>query len=258
MYRDDPVSFFAGRLKGFRPGGLVRSHDNHFRRQPILKGAVHWEGPISVEWWRYAQSLTARPVKGVVTGAFTMMDGSFNEHYPTRRTAALAIAREMRREAEALVRAGCKILQVDEPALSARPEEIDIAVEAMRAMVEGLDAYLILHACHGALRAGYPAMLRMPVHNFDLDLSSGGADLAAVFAANPLNRDLTIGLVDVQPRRTEGAEAVRKRLRRALEAVKPEALWVDPDCGLWNLTVEDAMGKLKAVQDAVEAARERL
>src|SRR5579875_942938 len=121
MYRGDMVAYFADQLSGFEQGGLVRSYGNRYYHKPIIVGEVKWKGPITVKWWRYAQGLTSKPVKGIVTGAYTLMDWSFNEFYATRRHVCLALAKEVRKEVEALIRAGCKVIQIDEPAISARP-----------------------------------------------------------------------------------------------------------------------------------------
>jgi len=256
MYRDDPVAYFAGHLRGFREGGLVRSQGNLFYPKPVITGAVHWKGPITVEWWKFAQSLTPRPVKGVVTGSYTLMDWSFNGHYPGRRAAAIVMAREMRREVEALVHAGCKIIQIDEPALSVRPEELPLAVEAMRIMTEKLPAYFIVHACYGDFASVYPDMLDLPVHNFDLEMANSDMDLLELFSANPFTRDISLGVADVHAAKAPTLDSVRKLLKRALAVLKPEQIWVDPDCGLRSRTVEEAVGQLRAIQEAAEEMRE--
>ncbi|MGH9360165.1 MAG: methionine synthase, partial [Terriglobia bacterium] len=90
MYRGDMVAYFAGHLSGFEQGGLVRSYGNRYYHKPIIVNEVKWRGPITVEWWQYAQRLTSKPVKGMLTGAYTLMDWSFNEFYPARRDACLA------------------------------------------------------------------------------------------------------------------------------------------------------------------------
>src|SRR5438270_9112917 len=138
MYRGDMVEYFAEEMDGFEIGDWVRSYGNRYYRKPIVTGEVRWRGPITVDWWKFEQSLTDKPVKGMFTGGYTAMDWSFNECYPDRRATALALAREFRKEVEALVEAGCKIIQVDEPAVSVRADEIDIAIEATRITGEGI------------------------------------------------------------------------------------------------------------------------
>ena len=129
---------------------------------------------MTVGWWKKTQAMTRRPVKGMLTGAYTIMDWSFNEYYPGRQAAAVALAREIRKEVEALVEAGAKIIQVDEPAISVRPEELPVAIEAMHLVTDGLPAYFITHICYGAFEFIYPEMLQLPVDNFDLEMSNSG------------------------------------------------------------------------------------
>ncbi|HSF03576.1 MAG TPA: hypothetical protein VLA62_11220, partial [Solirubrobacterales bacterium] len=177
QYRGDMVAFFAETMPGFARGGLVRSYGNRYYHKPAIVGEVRWAGPMTVDWWRFTQSLTSRPVKGMLTGPYTMMDWSFNDYYPDRRSACLALAREIRKELEALLEAGARIVQIDEPALSVRPEELPFAVEAMRVTTEGLSAYYVVHACFGAFETIYPGLLDLPVDNFDLAISHSALDL---------------------------------------------------------------------------------
>jgi 5-methyltetrahydropteroyltriglutamate--homocysteine methyltransferase len=258
MYRGDMVAYFAEHFRGFREGGLVRSYGNRYYRKPVMTGEVRWPGPITVGWWKFAQNLTRKPVKGMLTGPYTIMDWSFNEHYPSRRAAAMAVARQLRKEVAALVDAGCRIIQIDEPALSVRPEELDTAADAMKVVTEKFPAYFIAHVCYGAFEFVYPGMLKLAVQNFDLELSNSDLDLLGLFRKDPFTKDLSFGVVDVHTHKVEGADTLRRRIARALEVVPPERLWIDPDCGLKTRTVEEAVGKLEAMQEAVEAARKKL
>lgn len=256
MYRGDLVAYFAGHLGGFREGGLVRVYGNRYYRKPVISGAVHWKGPITVEWWKYAQSLTPKPVKGMITGAYTMMDWSFDGHYPGRKSAAITIARELRREAEALVQAGCKIIQIDEPALSARPGELPVVMEAVRIMTEKLPAYFIVHACYGAFEPILPEMLGLAADNIGLEMSGREPGLLDLFAGQESGMDISIGVTDVHTHKAPTVDMVRKRLKKALAVFKPEQVWIGPDCGLKTRTVDEAVTQLKVIQEAVMGMRE--
>ncbi len=255
MYRGDMVAYFAENMEGFHEGGLVRSYGNRFYRKPVIVGEVRWRGPITVEWWRYAQGLTRRPVKGMLTGPYTIMDWSFNEHYPDRQSTALALAAEIRREVEALVAAGAKIIQIDEPALSVRPEELLIAVEAMECVTRGVNAYFVTHVCYGDFERIYPGMLRLPVDNFDLEMSNSDLDLLGLFRRHAFTKDLTMGTVDSNSHIVEDAGTVREQVRKALKVVPREALWVDPDCGLKTRETAEAVGKMAAIVQAARGLR---
>ncbi len=255
QYRGDMVAYFAERLPGFTEGGLVRSYGNRYYHKPIITGEVSWPGPVTVNWWKYAQGLTKKPVKGMLTGPYTIMDWSFNEHYADRKATCMALAAVIRKEVEALVAAGCKIIQIDEPALSVRPEELRIAIEAMHRVTDGLEAYFITHACYGAFEYIYPGMLEMPVDNFDLEMSNSDQRLLALFRSKPFTKDISFGVVDVHSHHIEDPATVRRRVEEALSILPKEKVWVDPDCGLKTRTVEEAIEKLRACVAAAKAFR---
>lgn len=257
QYRGDMVAYFAERMPGFTQGGLVRSYGNRYYHKPIVTGEVKWPGPMTVEWWKYAQGLTKKPVKGMLTGPYTVMDWSFNEHYADRKATCMALADAIRKEVEALIAAGCKIIQVDEPALSVRPEELAIAIEAMKRVTDGLNAYFITHACYGAFEYIYPGMLDLAVDNFDLEMSNSGnrANLLEMFRRHPFRKDISFGVVDVHTHLQEDSAAVRRSLEDALTVLPKEQVWVDPDCGLKTRTVEEAIEKMRACVAAARALR---
>jgi 5-methyltetrahydropteroyltriglutamate--homocysteine methyltransferase len=255
MYRGDMVAYFSEYLAGFEQGGLVRSYGNRYYHKPIMVGEIEWKKPITVDWWRYAQSLTKKPVKGMLTGAYTVMDWSFNEFYPDRKAACLALAREIRKEVEALIKAGAKVIQIDEPAVSVRPEELPIAIEAMHVTTDGLNAYFITHICYGAFENIYPGMLDLPVDNFDLEMSNSGLDMLDLFKTSPYTKDISFGVVDVHNHAIEDEALVRQRLKLALDTLPRDAVWVDPDCGLKTRSVDEAIRKMKVLVDAAKALR---
>jgi 5-methyltetrahydropteroyltriglutamate--homocysteine methyltransferase len=258
QYRGDMVAYFAEHMGGFARGGLVRSYGNRYYHKPAIVAEVRWPGPMTVEWWRWTQSLTDRPVKGMLTGPYTMMDWSFNDHYADRKRACLALARELRHELLALLEAGARIVQIDEPALSVRPDELPFAVEAMHTVVDGLPAYYIVHACFGAFETIYPGLLDLPVDNLDLAISHSALDLLAMFAKDPFTKDLSLGVLDVHSHAVETPEQVKGRIQRGVGVLPKERIWVDPDCGLKTRTVEEARAKLGAMMAAVREVRAAL
>jgi 5-methyltetrahydropteroyltriglutamate--homocysteine methyltransferase len=258
QYRGDMVAYFADVLPGFETGGLVRSYGNRYYFKPIIVGEVKWSAPITVSWWKFAQGLTTKPVKGMLTGPYTIMDWSFNDYYPDRKSACFALATVIRREVEALVEAGARIIQIDEPALSVRPEELGFALEAMHVVTDNIPAYFVTHICYGAFEFIYPQMLNLPVDNFDLEMSNSGLDLIGLFEQDPFTKDLSFGVLDVHSHVVETPAVVKERIERALEVTRPETLWVDPDCGLKTRTVEEAQGKLRAMMEAVREVRQAL
>jgi len=197
-------------------------------------------------------------VKGMLTGPYTIMDWSFNDYYPDRKAACLALAREVRKELEALLAAGARIVQIDEPALSVRPEELPFAVEAMHMVVDGLPAYYIVHACFGAFETIYPGLLDLPVDNLDLAISHSALDLLAMFEKDPFTKDLSLGVLDVHSHAVEQHAEVKARILRGVGVLPPERIWVDPDCGLKTRTVDETRAKLAAMMAGVREVRASL
>jgi 5-methyltetrahydropteroyltriglutamate--homocysteine methyltransferase len=262
MERGDMVAHFAELLTdSMAIGGLVRSYGNRYYHKPIISGELRWQGPMTVDMWRYAQGLTDRPVKGMLTGPYTMVEWSFDEHYPSRRDAVLDMARLIRSEVEELVKAGAKYVQIDEPAIHTRPEEdFDLAVEAMERVVEGIDCEFHTHICYGEVELVYPDMLRLPVKQIHLAFKNTDFEYLKLLEKHPFDgqKDLGVGVVDVHIRQTESVEEVKDGIKRTLKLMPPERLWVLPDCGLKTRTVEEAEGKLRVMMDATRAVKREL
>lgn len=258
MYRGDMTAFFAEQLDGMGTSGLVRSYGNRYYRKPIVMGEIRRPRPMTVEWYRFAQSLTRKPVKGMLTGPYTMTDWSFNEHYPNRRDTILAFAEVIREEAEDLQRAGAQYIQIDEPALSTRPEELPIAIEAMHRVTDGLKVKTISHMCYGDFPSIYPGLLELPVDQLDLEAANNDYALIDLIKTHPFTKEIALGVVDSHDHRIESKDEVIAGIRKALTVLKPEQLTVDPDCGLKTRTWEEAEGKLAALVAATRAVREEL
>lgn len=267
MERGDMVAYFAGEeggktIGGMKLGGLVRSYGNRYYHKPIIYDKLEWPGPMTVDMWKFSQDLTDRPVKGMLTGAYTMVEWSFDEHYPSRRDAVLDMAKVIRREVEELVKAGCKYIQIDEPAIHTRPEEdFDLAVEAMQKTVEGIDsAEFHTHICYGEVEKIYPDMLRLPVKQIHLAFKNTDFAYLELMKKDPYDsdKDLGVGVTDVHTRFIESVDEVKDGIKRTLQLLPPERLWILPDCGLKTRTEEEAEAKLKVMVDAVRDIKREL
>jgi 5-methyltetrahydropteroyltriglutamate--homocysteine methyltransferase len=262
MERGDMVAYFAELMpQSMKIGGLVRSYGNRYYHKPIIVDKLRWPGPMTVEMWQYAQSLTNRPVKGMLTGPYTMVEWSFDEYYPSRREAVMDMARVLREEVKALVAAGCRYIQIDEPAIHTRPEEdFDLAVEAFQLVVKDIDAIFHTHICYGEVEKIYPQMLRLPVRQIHLALKNTDFEYLKLLQQHPWDpeKELGAGVVDVHVRRVEEPEEVAQGIRQVLQYVPPERVWVLPDCGLKTRTVEEAQAKLKAMVDGVRLVKREL
>ena len=260
MERGDMVAYFAELLsESMAIGGLVRSYGNRYYRKPIITGKLHWQGPMTVEMWRYAQGLTDKPVKGMLTGPYTMVEWSFDEYYPSRREAVLDMARLLRQEVEALVKAGAKYIQIDEPAIHTRPEEdFDLAVEAMALVVDGIDCEFHTHICYGEVGLIYPDMLRLPVKQIHLAFKNTDFEYLKLLEKHPFDKDLGVGVLDAHSHLVETVEEVEEGIRKTLKLMPPERVWIEPDCGLKTRTWEEAAAKLRVMVRAVREVRGEL
>lgn len=256
LYRGDMTTYFAERMDGFQISNPVRSYGNRYYRKPVAAGPVRRTEAWTVDWWEFAQSQTQKPVKGMLTGPYTMMDWSFNEHYPSREALAMDLAEAVREEAIALAEAGAKFIQVDEPAISVRPEELKLAVRALGRAVEGVKAKTITHICYGDFDVIYPALLDLPVDMIDLELANSRYDLLDRFRQHRFTKEIGYGVLDVHSHRIETKEEIKQGILRGLELLKPEQMYIDPDCGLKTRTVEEAKKKLAAMVAAVREVRE--
>jgi 5-methyltetrahydropteroyltriglutamate--homocysteine methyltransferase len=261
MERGDMVAYFAERWRGFTLSLPVRSYGNRYYQKPMVVDRVSLgAGPVAVEAYREAQALTSRPVKGMLTGPYTLMDWSFNAAYPDRRSLVMDLAELVREEAQALEAAGCTYIQIDEPAISTRPEEIHLAAQALGVVTQGLKAKTITHICYGDFSRVFPALLELPVQQLDLEAKNRNFALLEELKRHPLpaDKELALGVVDVHSHRVETEEEVQAGILAAVEVVPPERLWIDPDCGLKTRTWEEARDKLRTMVRAAQAVRDKL
>src|SRR5688500_4002278 len=258
QYRGDMVAYFAEELPGLEIGGLVRSYGNRFYRKPIATGPIGRDKPVTVEWWEYAQSLTDKPVKGMLTGPYTICDRSFNEYYDSRRDFVLDLAKVIRDEALDLEKAGAKFIQIDEPAASTRMDELDLVIEAMQIVTEPLTAHTITHICYGDFHKAYPKMLEIPVDQIDLEFANSDFSLLDEFSDNPFTKYVGLGISDVHSHSIETVDDLVDGIRKSLKYIPPEKMFVDPDCGLKTRTPDEAKEKLANIKKAVDVVRAEL
>ena len=259
MERGDMVAFFAEKLDSMKLGGLVRSYGNRYYHKPVIVGPLRWEGPMTLEMWRFAQGLTEKPVKGMLTGPYTMVEWSFDDYYGDRRRAVLDMAGVIHQEALELDRAGARYIQIDEPAIHTRPDDdLELAIEAVGIVSEGLKAKTVTHICYGDVERIYPDMLRIPVDEVDLAFKNTQFRLLDLFRDPPFTKELGLGVLDVHTHQVESVEQVKEGIHKALELLPPERIYVNPDCGLKTRTWQEGRGKLAVMVQAVrQVKRER-
>ena len=263
MYRGDMVAYFAGEpggktIDGMNLGGLVRSYGNRYYHKPVITGKLAWPGPMTLEMWRYAQSLTDKPVKGMLTGPYTMVDWAFDEHYGDRTQAVLDMAAVIHQEALELDKAGAPYIQVDEPAATTRFDEMDLVSRGLSIVTQGLKAKTVTHFCYGDFARVFQQIVNLPVGQLDIETANSDYDLLELFRGKQFDKELAIGVLDVHSHRIETVEEVVAGIRRALEVVPPQRLYIDPDCGLKTRTWDEATAKLRVMVQGVRQVRKEL
>jgi len=268
--RDDMVRYFAQRLTGFLvPGnGWVQSYGSRCVRPAILFGDVERVGPMTLDWTRYAQSRTSKPVKGMLTGPITMLRWSFvRDDQPDSDTAdQLALA--IRDELIDLQEAGISIIQVDEPALreglplreDQRQGYLTSATRAFRLVTSAAtDATQVhTHMCYAEL-----GDIVNVLDDLDVDVLSFEAARSSMASVDPLGRAsyrgaVGPGIYDVHSPLVPEITALEGLLRRALESLEPDRLWVNPDCGLKTRRYEQILPALAHLVAASRSVRAEL
>ena len=260
--REDMAVFFAEELRGFRLSGLVRIFDNVYYRRPVIVDKIEWDHEIIVEDFRYAARLSkGRPVKVTLTGPYTMYTWSLDRYYGDMRRAMLDLAEALSREIKALVEAGARYIQVDEPALSTRPrkEDVVLAGEALEIMVGKLsNVKRIMHVCYGRLERLFPEVLDFPIDQLDLEMKNSNYALLKLLKEYSFDKELGLGVIDVHSERVESVDEIMEGIGLGLEILPPEKIYVKPDCGLKRLSRETALAKLRNMVEAARRAREEL
>ncbi|WP_019814692.1 5-methyltetrahydropteroyltriglutamate--homocysteine S-methyltransferase [Saccharomonospora saliphila] len=263
--RNDMVQYFAEHLAGFvsTDHGWVQSYGSRCVRPPILFGDVSRPEPITVGWATYAQRLTDRPVKGMLTGPVTILAWSFVRDDQPLADTARQVALAMRDEVRDLEAAGLRVIQVDEPALREllplravrHKEYLDWAVEAFRLATAGAAAHTQIHThlCYSEFGDVIDAIVALDADVTSIEAARSRMEVLGDLNAVGFARGVGPGVYDIHsPRVPERAE-VTDLLRAALEAVPADRLWVNPDCGLKTRGYAEVE---PALRHLVEAAAE--
>jgi 5-methyltetrahydropteroyltriglutamate--homocysteine methyltransferase len=262
--RNDMVEYFGEQLKGFAftSHGWVQSYGSRCVKPPIIFGDISRPIAMTVEWIRYAQSLTQKPMKGMLTGPVTILNWSFVRDDQPRATTAYQLALALRDEVMDLERSGIKVIQIDEAALreglplrrSRRQEYLDWAVRAFRITAGGVkDATQIhTHMCYSEFNDIIDAIAAMDADVVTIEASRSNMALLDAFADFDYPNGIGPGIYDIHSPNIPGTEAIVELLRQAGERIARDKLWVNPDCGLKTRGWEEVR---TALQNMVAAAR---
>ncbi|MGI5412367.1 5-methyltetrahydropteroyltriglutamate--homocysteine S-methyltransferase [Streptomyces chartreusis] len=242
--RNDMVQYFAERLTGYlaTQHGWVQSYGTRYVRPPILAGDISRPEPMTVRWTAYAQSLTSRPVKGMLTGPVTMLAWSFvRDDQPLGETAR-QVALALRDEVTDLEAGGARVIQVDEPALretlplraADRAGYLAWATEAFRLTTGGVrpDTQIHTHMCYAEFGDIVRAIDDLDADVISLEAARSHMQVARELAAHGYPREAGPGVYDIHSPRVPSVTEAAELLRTGLKAIPAERLWVNPDCGL--------------------------
>jgi 5-methyltetrahydropteroyltriglutamate--homocysteine methyltransferase len=251
---DDDQTYIARRLDGFEIGGLIRYFDtNTYYRQPNVTRSVRWREPMLVRDYEFAAADSAKPVKALITGPYTLATLCTDSHYGDRRRLVLDLAAALHEEAKALAAAGAPVIQVNEPAIVQDKEDVGILQEAITRMVDGVGAETALYTWFGDADGILPQLMELPVDVIGLDFVWGPGNWEAL-KRTPFTKGLGFGIVDGRNTKMEPAEEIATQIRRVSEFVPADRLYVNPSCGLDYLPREVAFEKLKRLVEGVRAA----
>jgi 5-methyltetrahydropteroyltriglutamate--homocysteine methyltransferase len=265
--RKDMVGYFADALTGFATTdhGWVQSYGTRYVRPPILFGDVARPTPITVGWTTYAQSLTERPVKGMLTGPVTMLSWSFvRDDQPLVETCTqLAVA--VGAEVADLQAAGVAIIQVDEPGLlellplrrAERAAYLAWATGCFRLalMTARPDTQIHTHMCYADFDDIVTALSQLDADVVSLEAARSGMTLPSRLAEGGYTAQVGPGVYDVHSPRVPTSEDILNALRQALAALDVEQLWVNPDCGLKTRDYSQVVPALRNLVHAAQQAR---
>ena len=255
MGRNEMVEYFAGRIDGYEFNGRVKVWGHNYFDKPSVVDEVTYGEEWLVSEYEFTSDVATRPVKVPITGPYTLASWSFNEAYDSEEALAYDLADLVNEEIEALVDAGARYIQIDEPALATTPDDHAIVGECLDRIADDVpeDVRLGLHVCYGDYSRIYPEMLDFPVHEFDLELANGDYEQIDIFTDTEFTEDFAMGAVDAHVAEVEPVEQIKENILHGLEVVPPERLTISPDCGLKLLPREVAYGK---IENMVQAARE--
>ncbi|MFK3984409.1 5-methyltetrahydropteroyltriglutamate--homocysteine S-methyltransferase [Micromonospora sp. NPDC050397] len=265
--RNDMVQYFGEQLDGFAAThhGWVQSYGSRCVRPPIIYGDVARRSPMTVAWSTYAQSLTSRPVKGMLTGPVTILAWSFVRVDQPRGDTADQVALALRDECHDLETAGIKVIQVDEPALretlplrkADQRAYLDWAVGAFRLATSGVadDTQIHTHLCYSEFGEVITAIDALDADVTSIEASRSKMEVLDDLAAIGYRRGVGPGVWDIHSPRVPTHDEVVEALRGAVAAVPARRLWVNPDCGLKTRGYSEVEASLRHLVAAAAEVR---
>lgn len=254
---EDEQTYVAGGLAGVSINGLIRFFDtNTYYREPVIEGAVAWKSPITLQDYKFAAGKSAKPVKPVLPGPYTLARLSRDEHYRKVDDLTLALAEALNEEAKALQAENPPLIQFNEPAVTRHPEDVGMAAKAWRRLTDGLRVETAVYFYFGISDGAIGAANEAGFTTVGVDMTIPAQ--VELLQRGPRPQKLGAGVIDSRTTRLEPIEVIVARVREAASLVGPENLYVGPNMGLEFLPREDAQAKLARLSEGVNRAREEL
>lgn len=266
--RNDMVEYFGQHLEGylFTEKAWVQSYGTRCVKPPVIWGDISRAHPITVDWSVYAQSITDKPLKGMLTGPVTILNWSFpREDIPIKQS-VLQLALALRDEVLDLEKRGIKIIQIDEAALREKlplrksdwySEYLDFAIPSFRLVHSGVKATTQIHThmCYSEFTDIIPAIDDMDADVISFEASRSDLLILDSLKKNNFKTEVGPGVYDIHSPRIPSKEEIKVVLEKILKKVAPEKLWVNPDCGLKTRQDKEVKPSLKNLVDAAKELR---
>ncbi|MCG1053485.1 5-methyltetrahydropteroyltriglutamate--homocysteine S-methyltransferase [Mycetohabitans sp. B5] len=265
--RNDMVEYFGEQLEGyaFSQYGWVQSYGSRCVKPPIMFGDIRRPKPMTVEWIQYAQSLTHKPMKGMLTGPVTILNWSFVRDDQPRAVSCQQLALAIREEVLDLERAGVRVIQIDEAALreglplrkSQWHEYLQWAVGAFRIAANGVrdDTQIHTHMCYSEFNDIIASIADMDADVITIETSRSDMELLDAFDHFNYPNEIGPGVYDIHSPNIPTQEHIVQLMRKAAERIPAERLWVNPDCGLKTRAWTEVIPALRNMVDAAHTLR---
>jgi 5-methyltetrahydropteroyltriglutamate--homocysteine methyltransferase len=267
LRRDNMVDYFVERLPGVQIDRSSKKFYYDFYDSTVV-GKLPMASLGLAQDFRFLQSFTERQPKICVTGPHCLTKRIRNKFYPSEEALAMDIARVMNLELKALAKVGANFIQIDEPYYSGFPEDLTWAVKALNAMVDGVDSKIAVHICYGnrygkpswegSYRYLFPTILEAKVQQLTLEFARRGGEDLDLFKEYPSAFELGVGVIDVKNSDIETPEMVAEHIRKALDVMPAEKIYVLTDCGCFHLPRDVAFAKLKSMVEGTKIVRKEL
>jgi 5-methyltetrahydropteroyltriglutamate--homocysteine methyltransferase len=267
LRRDNLIDYFVERLPGVQIDHASKKFYYDFYESKVVARLPNASLGIVTDYM-FLRANTKCEAKFCVTGPHSLSKRIRNEHYAGEQDFAMDLARVMNPELKQLAKAGARYIQIDEPYYSGFPEDLTWGVKALNILVDGVDAKVGVHICYGnrygkpswegSYRYLLPTILDANVHQLTLEFARRGGEDLELLRTLPERFELGVGVIDVKTQSVETPEIVALRIRKALEVIAAERLFILPDCGCLHLPREIAFAKLSAMVEGTRLVRREL